>query len=41
MKEFNNCVTILKDNDIEVIVLDKNEDKKLNKVQMSAAVFPN
>ena len=41
MKEFLNCVEIMKNNDIELIVLDKNEDPNLKNDQMSAALFPN
>lgn len=41
IKEFDQCVKILKDNDFEVIILDKTEVKSLEKIKLPDAVFPN
>ena len=41
MKEFNASVKLMKDNNVEVIILNKLEDPALKGLHIPDAVFPN
>ena len=41
MEEFDSSVKLLQDNDVEVIVLNKQDDPELEDINIPDAVFPN